>query len=278
MARLFRPLTRLKQRFSRTRNLFACTHFGANAANPTNEGVPPSVQYKESRSESTLQINSPSNCTINATSEPLAQSFVAWDHNGSANIYLGDGHPSASPGDLRPLTESHPNLLRILGVAISCGVPPSVIRISRVLSLPEEEVNQSVQAIAIHLRIPVNLEGNIKLPGAFIFAMYRSCLQIMGAAHGYIACWCLQAAMSEPQHIDYALSYWAWHVSQATPSVELTIALGKFPFVLCTVTENQISDVIHWLKRFNGLIDASHLILQYEERLRTLVEIPLSER
>ncbi|KAF7367131.1 hypothetical protein MSAN_00972800 [Mycena sanguinolenta] len=166
--------------------------------------------------------------------------------------------------------------LRIICVSIAFCNPPSMVQVSRVLELPEDEVRQSIEALANHLRTPLIFAGSIKLPPPFVSAVYRSCLQVMGAAHGYIACWCLQGAMSEPRHIDYAISYWAWHVAQATPSVELIAALGKFPFALCTVTENQFSNVIHWLKRFNDLINGPPLISQYEYRLRALAEIKIS--
>ncbi|KAJ6471369.1 hypothetical protein C8R45DRAFT_936804 [Mycena sanguinolenta] len=224
MAQLSRLLTRLKQQFLRTRDLFAPRPRRVNAVHSTNVDAPPSVKYKETPPGSALQVSvwsgqihvhtdcllshrdSPSKCTIQATEEPLSQSFVAWDHSGSVNnIHLGDSRTSDGVEGLRPLTENYPNLLRILGVAVASCVPPSVMRISQVLGLPEEEVHQSIRDLASHLCIPVDLTGKIKLPGAFAFAMYRSCLQIIGSAHGYMACWCLQAAMSEPQYVSLCI-------------------------------------------------------------------------
>ncbi|KAF7367134.1 hypothetical protein MSAN_00973100 [Mycena sanguinolenta] len=278
MAQFFYLRTRLKQWFSRTRNLFAGMHHGANAAKPMQfiNDVPP-VQSKEPPPSSTLQIDNASNFTIHATEDPPSPLCVA--HNHPVDIYRGDGREADRCLEgLRPLTENQPNLLRIICVGIAFSDPPSVARISRVLCLPEDEVRRSIEAVATHLNSLVVFAGNIEFPPAFVSAMYRSCLHIMGASHGYIACWCLEGAMSRTRDIAYALSYWAWHVSQATPSARLATALENFPFVLCTVTEHQLSNVIHWLKLCDGLVDVSDLISQYEDRLRTLAEIPLSER
>ncbi|KAJ6471384.1 hypothetical protein C8R45DRAFT_1014144 [Mycena sanguinolenta] len=220
-------------------------------------------------------MDSLSDCTIHATELP--QSYVGWEPNGSVNnYYIADGQSFDIEG-LRPLIETQPKLLRIICVAIAFCVPPSMAQISRVLGLPGDEVHQSIEATANHLRTTAVFAGNIKFPAAFIFAMHRSCLQVMGAAHGCIACWCLQDAISEPRHMDYALSYWAWHVSQATPSVELIIALENFPFVLCSIKETQFSNVIHWLKGCD-LPQAAPLVDQYENRLKSLAELPPSER
>ncbi|KAF7367128.1 hypothetical protein MSAN_00972500 [Mycena sanguinolenta] len=276
MAHLSRSLRRIKQGFSRTRNLFACADFGANATNSANDDVPPPVEYKEPRPERTLQMDNPSDYTIHVAEEPLSQPFVVWEHGGSVNNYTADGQSFDVQG-LRPLTENQPKLLRIVGVAIAFRDPPSVLRISQVLSLPEEEVRRSVRTIANHLHTLVDFT-KVELPAGFVSQMYRSCLQIMGAAHGDIACWCLQGAMKLlPRDIDYALSYWAWQVSQATPSVKLTRALEEFPFVLCSVRQSQLSDVIHWLKDCN-LPEAAPLVEQYEHRLNILAELLSSER
>ncbi|KAF7367126.1 hypothetical protein MSAN_00972300 [Mycena sanguinolenta] len=203
---------------------------------------------------------------------------LAGNHADTVNNYYTADCQVSDPNiqGLRLLTENQPKLLRITCVAIAFQVAPSIAEISRVLELPEDEVRQSIEAIANHLHAPIIFAGNIKFPAAFISALYRSCLQIMGAAHGDIARWCLQGAMSDPgypRHINYAILYWAWHVSQATPSIKLTTALGKLPFVSCTVKQTQLRDVIHWLKSCN-LPEAAPLVGQYEARLTSLAEPP----
>ncbi|KAF7367130.1 hypothetical protein MSAN_00972700 [Mycena sanguinolenta] len=186
-----------------------------------------------------------------------------------------NSHPNLE--GLRPQIKNHRHLLRIVGVAIAFRGPPSVLQISEVLGLPEEEVCQSIRAVTNYLRTPVEIGGKIRLPEAFSSDMYRSCLPTIGAAHGCIARWCLQGAMKLPRHIDYALAFWAWHVCQATPSVELTAALESFPFALCTITEHQLLNVIQWLERFDGLFGAAHLVSQYQARLANLAEMQHGE-
>ncbi|KAJ7196735.1 hypothetical protein B0H12DRAFT_637823 [Mycena haematopus] len=292
MARRSWIFAQFKRGLARLSNLFASTHREAPdvaKAKPTNST---NVGFQAPRNDLQKCVlanvvsflttwrflshdNTRTGLKIHATEERLLATYVGWDHSNPVNdIYLGDGQRSyAGIEGLRPLTENQPNLLRIVCVAIAFCDPPSVVRISRVLRLPEDEVRRSIAAVADHLRTPVVCAGNIKLPAAFVSTIYRSCLQTMGGAHGDIACWCLQGAMSEPRHTRYSLAYWAWHVSQATPSLELKAALESFPFVLCTVTEHQLSNVIHWLKRFKDLIDAAPLISQYEARLANLALI-----
>ncbi|KAF7367140.1 hypothetical protein MSAN_00973700 [Mycena sanguinolenta] len=274
MAQRSRLLAQLKRGLARFRKLFLSTPRKiADATTPHTNSMSvdsqPAVENKlmlGAATDNPLRIE----FAIQPTDDRLLASYVDLKQSDPVDsIYLGDGQRADLEG-LRPLTETHPNLLRIICVAIAFCDPPPVARISRVLRLLEDEVRQAIEAIANHLRCPVVCAGNIKFPGAFVSAMYRSCLQIMGAAHGDIACWCLQGAMSEPRHTRYALTYWAWHVSQATPSRQLKSALESFPFVLCTVTEHQLSNVIHWLKRFKDLIDAVDLTKQYEERLANL--------
>ncbi|KAF7367122.1 hypothetical protein MSAN_00971900 [Mycena sanguinolenta] len=206
-----------------------------------------------------------------------AVSYVAGDRVDTVNnYYIADGQGFDLEG-LRPLIENQPKLLRIICVVIAFRVAPSMAQISRVLGLPEDEVCGSIEAIANHLHTPVVFGESITFPPAFVSAVYSSCLPVMSAAHGDIACWCLQGPMSETRHFDYAITYWAWHVSQAPNCVEVTRALQNFRFVLCSVKETQFSNVIHWLKCCK-LPEAAPLVQQYENRLRTLMEMPPSER
>ncbi|KAJ6471392.1 hypothetical protein C8R45DRAFT_1014155, partial [Mycena sanguinolenta] len=277
MAQPSRLLAQLKRGLSIFRSLFPFTHrakIHVASANPTKSEK---VDFQAPVANNKLVLASTNANSLRVdfarhpTDERLLASYVDLAHSGPVdNIYLRDGRTADAVEGLRPLTENQPNLLRIICVAIAFCDAPSVARISRVLGLPEDEVLHSIESVASHLRSPVVFGGNIKFSEGFVSAMYRSCLQIMAAAHGDIARWCLQGAMSEPRHTRYALTYWAWHVSQATPSLELKSALERFPFVLCTVTEHQLSNVIHWLKRFKDLIDAVDLIKQYEGRLANL--------
>ncbi|KAF8199332.1 hypothetical protein K438DRAFT_2114049, partial [Mycena galopus ATCC 62051] len=209
----------------------------------------------------------------------LQVSYTGRDNiNRVNNFYVEDaGHDANFDPhlvDLRTLLEHRPNLLRIICVAIAFCEPPSVHRISGPVGLSLEEVRESTNDIAKYLhKSAVDFAGGVKLPEPFISTMHRNCLQTVGRAHAHIACWCLQSAMQAPRDIPYALEYWAWHVSQATPSRELLRALQDFPFVLSTITEEQLSDVIHWLDCQNDLTDVTHLVSQYQTRLEDLLEI-----
>ncbi|KAJ6471381.1 hypothetical protein C8R45DRAFT_417245 [Mycena sanguinolenta] len=205
--------------------------------------------------------------TVNGGINTFNAPYVAGDK--VINIhYDGQGYNADLEG-LRPLIENHPNFLRIICVAIACCLPPSVKWISCVLGFPEAQVRQSIDALAEHLRERIVFDDEIKLPANFVFAMYRSCLQIIGSAHGDIACWCLQEAQPKVEDINYALQYWAWHVSQATPRAAVTRALREFSVVLCSVTEHQLFNVIHWLENCDRP-EAAPLVVEYQARLTRL--------
>ncbi|KAJ6471388.1 hypothetical protein C8R45DRAFT_1014146 [Mycena sanguinolenta] len=230
-----------------------------------------------SQSDRPHQQTTQRSMTIDGIGNTVTYSYIG-GHNVNMvnNVYYGDDDLDLEV--LRPLIEKQPNLLRIICVAIACCIPPSVMRISRILGLAGEEVQQAIDALKKHLQKPVVSDDNITFPKDFVFKMYRSCLQIVGGAHADITCWCLKDAIFEPQDTQYAMSNWAWHLSQATPSLELKAVLESFPFVLDTVTQFQLYNAIHWLKRFSDLLDAAHLVAQYQDRLTSLAEKPPSER
>ncbi|KAJ7240878.1 hypothetical protein B0H12DRAFT_1134364 [Mycena haematopus] len=141
---------------------------------------------------------------LEGTGNSFVGSYIAGDNlnNTVNNIYFDDGLGSDSDLEgLRVLTGSQPNFLRIVCVTIACCLPPSVIWISCVLGLPEEEVHQSIEALAKHLQKQVFFDDKIKFPDDFVLKMYRSCVQIVGGAHGDIACWCLRDALSKPRYV-----------------------------------------------------------------------------
>ncbi|KAJ6471361.1 hypothetical protein C8R45DRAFT_1218020 [Mycena sanguinolenta] len=208
--------------------------------------------------------------TVNGGTNTFNAPYVAGDK--IINIHFGGQGYDADIEGLRPLIENHPNFLRIICVAIACCLQPSVKWTARVLGFPQDEVRQALDSPAKHLQELIVFDDEIKFPNNFVSAMHRSCLQNMGTAHGSIACWCLQGARSTVQDINYALQYWAWHVSQATPRVAVAIALERFPFVLCSVTEHQLFNVIHWLKNCD-LPEAAPLVVEYQALLTKLTEM-----
>ncbi|KAF7367135.1 hypothetical protein MSAN_00973200 [Mycena sanguinolenta] len=89
---------------------------------------------------------------------------IARDQINNPIYNFPDTQTSPNLEDLRPLTEAHPSLLRIICGAIAFYEPPSAALLSRVLGLQEDEVRRSIEAIASHLRIQVIVAGKIKFP------------------------------------------------------------------------------------------------------------------
>ncbi|KAJ7138612.1 hypothetical protein C8R46DRAFT_610283 [Mycena filopes] len=178
------------------------------------------------------------------------------------NNYLDSSTPALRPENLelvaalRKIMLANRKLISILGVALAFREPPSVLQIARVLEMKWEDVAPLVALVAAYLDrldTPVKRNSNVRIPHLIQTAL----VQRTGALwveprvyHTRIARWCLVGQRKlDARDIAYCADYWAEHVCESPPSVELQDGLKASTLPLQPDSYMKLAGVSFWLEQ-----------------------------
>ncbi|KAJ7155856.1 hypothetical protein C8R46DRAFT_1226928 [Mycena filopes] len=177
--------------------------------------------------------------------------------------------PSLLSDDFYARIRDNPRLLPIFGVAIVFHGHPSVLQISRVLGVRPAEVTAALKPLSLYLDSlvsPVDHFSNVVLRNDVKDALLRRSAPLWvdaAKSHALVARWCLIGRRTlDARDITYASEFWAYHVCNSDPSVDLYDALRMSRIPLDPLSRSQLAEVIYWLEE-NGGPQVSDLLEAY---------------